>query len=363
MRFKVALADFSLLTANQHERLGRDASAASSRRPEWPYNDCQTAPTCPHLPLGPHARSTSMEPVHALLVVSPSTTHREAVRHALHDHPGFRLHFVETAKEALRVAETLGIALVLTSLKLDGDDGLELVKLMRKQHPLIPVILMTEEGSDELAFRALKAGAANYVPVRSLLEDLRGTLESVLAAAEVDRRRACLMRSLTQSQLEFTIGNDPTLIPCIVQMFQENVTGMGICDETTCIRLGIALEEAILNAMYHGNLEVSSELRRDGDQPYRDLIEQRKRQKPYCERTVTIRATLSRDEAVYVIQDQGPGFDPSKLPDPTDPANLESTSGRGLLLIRTFMDEVRHNQTGNEIMMKLRRKPCAMNKT
>lgn len=345
------------MAGNQRSRIANGGAAASSPCPEPPYNDCQTVPARPHATPGPLTQGPpSMEPVHAILVVSPQTAHRDAVRAALHDQPEFRLHFVETAEEALRVAEPLGITLVLTTLTLDGDDGLELVKAMRKNHPLIPVILMTEEGNDELAFRALKAGATNYVPVRSLMADLRGTLDTVLAAAEVDRRRACLMRSLTQSQLEFTIGNDPTLIPCIVQMFQENVTGMGLCDETTCIRLGIALEEAILNAMYHGNLEVSSELRRDGDQPYRDLIEQRKRQEPYCRRTVTIRATLSRDVAEYVIRDQGPGFDPRQLPDPTDPANLESTSGRGLLLIRTFMDEVRHNPTGNEILMMLRRR-------
>ncbi|HMP61092.1 MAG TPA: ATP-binding protein [Gemmatales bacterium] len=297
-----------------------------------------------------------MVPVTPILVVSPHLAHRDAIRGALGDHPQFRLHFVETAAEATKVAEPKEVAVVLTALSLGEFDGLELVKQMRKEHPLIPVVLMTEEGNDELAFRALKAGAANYVPVQTLNQDLTETLETVLAAAEVDRRRACLMKSLTQSQLEFTITNDPTLIPCIVQMFQENVTGMGLCDETSCIRLGIALEEAIVNAMYHGNLEVSSELRRDGDQPYRDLIEQRKKQRPYSDRSVTIRATLSRDQATYVVRDQGPGFDPSKLPDPTAPANLESTSGRGLLLIRTFMDEVRHNETGNEITMIIRRR-------
>ena len=53
----------------------------------------------------------------------------------------------------------------------------------------------------------------------------------------------------------------------------------------------------------------------------------------------------------YAIRDEGPGFDPSTLPDPTDPANLERVSGRGLLLIHAFMDEVRHNPTGNEITM------------
>jgi anti-sigma regulatory factor (Ser/Thr protein kinase) len=63
----------------------------------------------------------------------------------------------------------------------------------------------------------------------------------------------------------------------------------------------------------------------------------------------------SRDEALYVVRDEGPGFDPSILPDPTDPANLEKVSGRGLLLIRTFMDEIHHDDHGREITMVKRR--------
>lgn len=57
-----------------------------------------------------------------------------------------------------------------------------------------------------------------------------------------------------------------------------------------------------------------------------------------------------------MIRDEGPGFDSTSLPDPTDPVNLEKVSGRGLLLIRTFMDEVRHNPKGNEIVLVKRRR-------
>jgi anti-sigma regulatory factor (Ser/Thr protein kinase) len=51
------------------------------------------------------------------------------------------------------------------------------------------------------------------------------------------------------------------------------------------------------------------------------------------------------------ICDEGPGFDPSSLPDPTDPENIGKISGRGLLLIRTFMDDVKFNDSGNEITL------------
>jgi anti-sigma regulatory factor (Ser/Thr protein kinase) len=69
-----------------------------------------------------------------------------------------------------------------------------------------------------------------------------------------------------------------------------------------------------------------------------------------------VTARFTHDQAIYIVRDEGPGFDPTKLPDPTDPANLEKTTGRGLLLIRTFMDDVTFNATGNEITVIKKRK-------
>ena len=79
--------------------------------------------------------------------------------------------------------------------------------------------------------------------------------------------------------------------------------------------------------------------------------QERRHLSPYRERRVHVHAKLSASEAVYVVGDDGPGFDTSKLPDRNDPASLEKASGRGLLLIRTFMDEVKFNAAGNQITM------------
>jgi hypothetical protein len=115
------------------------------------------------------------------------------------------------------------------------------------------------------------------------------------------------------------------------------------------------LEESLLNGLYHGNLELSSELRQDGGNRFQEAAMQRRVEAPYSERRLWVTAKLSRSEATFVLRDEGPGFDLSKLPDPTDPANIGRIGGRGLLLIRTFMDEVRFNDKGNEITLVKRR--------
>ena len=56
-----------------------------------------------------------------------------------------------------------------------------------------------------------------------------------------------------------------------------------------------------------------------------------------------------------MVRDEGPGFNPGDVPDPTDPANLERESGRGLLLMRTFMDDVQFSQHGNQVTLVKRR--------
>jgi anti-sigma regulatory factor (Ser/Thr protein kinase) len=159
------------------------------------------------------------------------------------------------------------------------------------------------------------------------------------------------MGCLTQTEAHFVLENDPSLIPPLVAHLKDNLALMSDSDETTLLRVSIALREALLNAMDHGNLELDSRLREREGSEYHALAEERRRQPPYRDRRVYVQARETPTEAVYVIRDEGKGFDPSGLPDPLDPANLENVSGRGLLLIRTFMSEVRHNATGNEIML------------
>ena len=107
--------------------------------------------------------------------------------------------------------------------------------------------------------------------------------------------------------------------------------------------------------MYHGNLELSSALREADCEAYHALAEQRTQQPPYRDRRVFVKATLTEDEAVFTVRDEGPGFDPSLLPDPTNPSNLEKVSGRGILLMRTFMDDVIYNDVGNCVRLVKRR--------
>jgi CheY-like chemotaxis protein/anti-sigma regulatory factor (Ser/Thr protein kinase) len=259
-------------------------------------------------------------------------------------------------REALAMLKQQAPAVVLTDLQMPEMDGLELVGTIKENNPNVPVILMTGHGSEDTAFQALRRGAASYVPKQNLKSDLCETVERVLQAAGADRRRQRLFDCFSELECRLELDNDPALVPQLVTYFQEHLVRMGVCDGNSKVRLGIALEEALLNAIYHGNLELSSDLRQDGSDRYQRLAAQRCNEQPYAPRRVRVHARLDGQRGRFVIRDEGPGFDVSKLPDPTDPENLLKLSGRGVLLIRTFMDEVTYNESGNELSMSLCKK-------
>jgi CheY-like chemotaxis protein len=296
---------------------------------------------------------TAVSPL--VLVVEETPAKRRKVCGLIERALGWRIIEAASGRDALEQIDGAPPNVVLTDVTLPDLDGLELVETIRRTHPFIPIVLMTTAANEKTAMKALQAGAASYVPKRELAQELADSLERVVAAARAAQNRRRLQSCLTRVEFEFDLENDPALIPALVAQVQEQLAPLRLCDQNGVIRVGVALEEAILNAMYHGNLEVSSQLRQEDEALFHRRLDERRQTAPYAGRRLTVRARMTPECAEFVVADDGPGFDPNTLPDPTDPANLERVGGRGLLLIRTFMDEVRFNAAGNEITFVKRR--------
>jgi anti-sigma regulatory factor (Ser/Thr protein kinase) len=215
------------------------------------------------------------------------------------------------------------------------------------------VVLITAYGSEELAVAALQAGASSYVPKRNLHRDLARTLEIVLESAESQRETLFEFMTLTESR--FTLGYDKASSSALVAYCQDMLKRMNLCDAAKTRQVGTALNEALRNALDHGNLELDSSLREADDGSYERLRQQRQQESPYRDRRVHVETRFTHDDATCIVRDEGPGFDASKLPDPTDPENLLKPSGRGILLMRTFMDQVEYSDRGNEVTLVKRR--------
>jgi serine/threonine-protein kinase RsbW len=97
-------------------------------------------------------------------------------------------------------------------------------------------------------------------------------------------------------------------------------------DPEDLFSIRLALEEAITNAIKHGN-------------------------KLDASKKVVVRFGTDGTQLVIQVEDEGTGFDPTSVPDPTAEENLERESGRGLLLMRYYMDNLEYNPRGNCVTM------------
>lgn len=294
-----------------------------------------------------------------VLVVDDSPVDRRLVGKILAKRSDLQVTFAEDGRQALDALAASLPDIVLTDVQMPELDGLSLVAEVRDRYPLVPTVIMTAHGSEDMALMALRRGAVSYVPKRHLARDLLETIDSILAAASFDRQQRRLQEYWLQTEFRFRMESDASAIPWLVAHVQQYLRQRPESDETEVIRVGVALHEALTNAVFHGNLELDSQLRHNDSGEYYELALARQRREPYCNRRVHVVIRESPHEGRYVVRDEGPGFDHRRMmPDPTDPAHLQLPSGRGLFLIRTFMHEVQHNEKGNEITMLHRHQPA-----
>jgi CheY-like chemotaxis protein/anti-sigma regulatory factor (Ser/Thr protein kinase) len=286
-----------------------------------------------------------------VLVVDDSAMDRRLAGGLLAKRAGIEALYAENGRQALELVASSAPDVVLTDLQMPEMDGLELVEAIRARHGAVPVVLMTAHGSEEIAVRALQRGAASYVSKRSLARELVATIENVLEVTKARHDEERALACFVSAESHFELDNDLTKVPLLIAFLEGSIGRVLGVDETAWIQIGVALREALVNAIVHGNLEVDSALRESDGPAFDTLCARRATEAPWAARRVQVVARHGRDAATFVVKDQGPGFDPASLPDPTEALMLEQVHGRGILLIRTFMDEVRHNAAGNEITM------------
>jgi len=295
-----------------------------------------------------------------ILIADDNPVDRTLIQGILKNQTQWRVEAVESGNAAIDRVKT-GVAdddssrpsILVTDLLMPGIDGLELISQIKLIDPTLPILLVTHSDNKDIAMSALRAGATSFSPKLSLATDLVSTINQVLEVAERMRYTHSESFCAVPEHQAFVLGNESSMIGPTIENLQNGLPRWSNSDR---LQIGMAIEEALTNAMHHGNLEVSSKLREgDTDGDYYQAIAKKKQMRDFRCRKVRVEAEYSDDHICIQISDEGAGFDPKSVPDPRREENLDRVSGRGLLLIRSFMDQVAHNAIGNQITMtKLR---------
>jgi CheY-like chemotaxis protein len=288
-----------------------------------------------------------------ILVAEDSPIDRVLVRRLL-EGAGWAVEMTGDGREALERLTTTVPDVVVTDMLMPNVDGLKLVEELHSSRPSLPVLLMTAHGSEDVALSALRAGATSYVLKAHLARELVPTVRGLLELTRPVREQQKALSALRKCDAQFTLGNDPAEGATVAGQIDLWLTGCALFDDSTRLQVNIALREALANAALHGNLELDSALRGLSGE-WEHTLAQRLDSDPYRQRRVQLDVQLDTSQVTLTVSDEGAGFDVARMEKLADELELDRVHGRGLLLMRTFMDEVTHNPSGSTVTLVKRR--------
>lgn len=232
--------------------------------------------------------------------------------------------------EAIKAVEGGGVDLAIIDLKMPGMDGMELLSRIKEHSAQFPVIVMTGFADVETTAKALKTGASDFLAKPFGAQEVFHSVSRLLETRKVHEENRKILPFFTFT-MDANIPSRTDHINGVIHYMTQHLKDIELCESSQLSNLVIALYEAIVNAMRHGNGNDSA-------------------------KKVRVRAEIGFNEARFIIADEGEGFVMDDIANPTDPKNLYKSSGRGIYLMKHFMDEVLFNDQGNEVTLVKRRK-------
>jgi anti-sigma regulatory factor (Ser/Thr protein kinase) len=175
------------------------------------------------------------------------------------------------------------------------------------------------------------------------------------------KKQEVAILSTSEAHVHLAIRSHITLIEPVVAYLHNRMAQFCHAHHLQPVNLDLCLQEALANAIVHGNLAIPSALKEESWEQFEALVWEREALPEFADRQVTIRCQLSPQRMTIEVEDQGAGFEMqdsrnmelASLPATEDHAALKllSGSGRGLVFIQAFMDQVVWNATGNCITM------------
>lgn len=264
---------------------------------------------------------------------------------------GCRVATAADGRAALDILQAGPIDLVFTDIRMPKMSGIQLLQEIKSLSPETSVVVLSGYATIEDTVQALRLGALDFIHKPFRRADVERAVERYRRLKRDAHLIAGLLSQLQESSQILTIPSDKEAARVVATSLTRDLVGLALCTPAERESVTLALHEAILNAVIHGNLGVPSSLKNQDVRLFEELIETRRRDPVFGARTVRIESRADRNRATFVVEDQGEGFDHRRLPDPTEAASLMEVSGRGLLIMRLTMDDVRWNERGNRVTL------------
>jgi len=289
-----------------------------------------------------------------ILIVDDEKMIRDLLVAMLLESGQYRMLEAENGRDALQICQSEDVDLIFTDLKMPVMGGMELLAEMRRLKPEIPIVILTGFGRREDVIEALRLGASNFLLKPQEVELVATVASKILRMRHRKKLERQIFDFFSEEHQTYFIPSDLQYTLALIDLLSEKIIRVSICNDSELTNIRIALDEALVNAIVHGNLEIPSRTKGsslDEMMAFNQIVRERSQRSPYRDRKVQVTRHLTPDYVRFTIEDEGRGFDWQSLPDSLDHIKILANHGRGLFLIRAFMSHVEFNEKGNRITM------------
>jgi len=283
-----------------------------------------------------------------ILLVEDQVSIRVVIKQWLTE-SGYHVDAVNDGDEGLAIVRSNpNIDFVLSDIVMKNMDGLEMLKKCRQESPDLPVVLMSGYTQDENIIEALRWGACDYLVKPFEKNQLLAIIQRANELASAKNKITSLHNFVSHMNIEFVIRSSDLSLARVQEIFRETLLKYTRLVNNDLLNIVMVLEEAVLNAHEHGNLELESEWKDVYPKGESEtLFEKRKVERlnepEFAERRVKLNLNIDQSKLEVSVEDEGTGYTTGNI------ATKASGNpyGMGLMIINNLMDEIRFNDKGN----------------
>ena len=238
---------------------------------------------------------------------------------------GYGVTLAESGEKGIEKFKADAFDVVISDLYMPGISGIDFLEEVRRLDNKIPFIIITGYGSVETTIDALKKGAFDYITKPINMDEISPILKKAVSL----RRETVYSESLSQfieNRFKVCIPGRIEFVETVLSEVEKISRVVGYKGERFYMNIKNAIYEGALNAIIHGN-------------------------KMDKNKKICIDVVITGTQLEANIADEGIGFDPYQYLKATEYGSFSVTKGKGIFLIRSVMDEISYNKTGNKLTM------------
>lgn len=295
-----------------------------------------------------------------LLIIDPEANYRNQMEEILTEK--IDITYVSNIKDAIEKCWERNYQLIMVETELpNNEDAFEFIEKVRIKMPESMFIVLTKDAKMANAVEAFQSGAIDFIAKPVNVKDILSILTKFQSLTSYSRMSYDVQGMVVEEKRSFVLPTDFYLINLFLDDLMKMIQNFPDFNKSESRGIRFSLYEMIVNAMEHGNLEISYEEKKNLLEEfidYYEYLESKAKEPAYRNRKVWFSYHFTENKIVFVITDEGPGFDVSKVPSPKDAQNINNLNGRGILITKINMNEVMYNEKGNSVTLVKYLKPA-----